>query len=350
MTVGQNFVTVGLMKYFSLNVNISLIVPALVILGFLFSLTRKYVKRSQYLKTLDQAQKDQYTVLRRSCLWAYDHFVFPYINVFNMIVFFSTILYLQSLPTASSAPLEDSQLNRFIVMTSFSPHLLIAFMTFLIFCSEVFGSYDEFQHSRLTEQEKARVPKSLIEKLEHDENNPDRPNYKPGYVLFYLLFYLVVEIILMLNVLLPSLKDFGVEIMTGVSFVYLLFVWTWKPYHEAVEFHNKALRLNHLTVFLFMVGSVVTKRVQTNVTFYVVFIYVILCMLAVVTVCGYLRIVVEYKFRKKLLDNPSLMETDIKTKKGKYKLETDQKLEKKDSLLKNNPFVFENQVKDFVCF
>jgi hypothetical protein len=110
-----------------------------------------------------------------------------------------------------------------------------------------------------------------------------------------------VEVTLMLNVLLPSLKDFGVEIMTCVSFVYLLFVWIWKPYHEAVEFHNKALRLNHLTVFFFMVGSVVTKRVQMNVTFYVVFIYVILCMLGVVAVCGYLRIVVEYRFRKKLL-------------------------------------------------
>jgi hypothetical protein len=312
MTVDEKFVTVGLMKYFSLNVNISLIVSALVILSFIFSLTRKYVKRSQYLKTLDQAQKDQYTVLRRSCLWVYDHFVFPYLNLFNMIVFFSTILYLQSLPTASSAQLEDSQLNRFIEMTSFSPHLLIAFMTFLIFCSEVFGSYDEFQHSCLTEKEKARVPKSLIEKLEHDENNPDRPNYKPGYVLFYLLFYLMVEVTLMLNVLLPSLKDFGVEIMTCVSFVYLLFVWIWKPYHEAVEFHNKALRLNHLTVFLFMVGSVVTKRVQMNVTFYVVFIYVILCMMGVVAVCGYLRIVVEYRFRKKLEDDPTIMEEENK--------------------------------------
>jgi hypothetical protein len=292
MTVNENFVTVGLMKYFSLNVNFSLIVPALVILGFLFSMTRKYLKRSQYMKTFEQAQKDQYTVLRRSCQWVYDHFVFPYLNIFNMIVFFSTILYLQSLPTVSSAQLEDSQLNRLIEMTSFSPHVCIVFMTFLIFCCEVFSSYEEFKHSRLTEQEKARVPKSLIEKLEHDENNPDQPNYKPGYVLFYLLFYLVVEVILMMNVLLPSLKDFGVEIMAGASIVYLLFVWIWKPYHEAVDFHNKALRLNHSIVFVFMMGSAVTKRVQMNVTFYLVFIYVILCMLVVATVCGYLRIAV----------------------------------------------------------
>ena len=183
-------------------------------------------------------------------------------------------------------------------MTSFSPHLFIAFMTFLIFCSEVFGSYDEFRHSRLTEIEKARVSKSTVEKLEHDENNPDRSNYKPGYILFYLLFYLMVEIALMLNVLIPYLKDLGVEIMSGVSFVYLVIVCTWKPYHERFEFHNRALKLNHLTVFLFMVGSAISKRVHMNIVCYLVFIYVILFMLGVVTLCGYWRIVIEYRFRK----------------------------------------------------
>ncbi len=231
MTVSENFVTVGLMKRFSLNVNITLVLPALVVVGFLIYLIRKYIKRSQYLKTLEQSEKDQYTVLRRLCQWFYDHFVFTYLNIFNMIVFFSTILYLQSLPNASSAQLEDSQINKFIEKTSFMPHVIILFMTFFIYCLEVFGSYEELQHSRLAEQEKARVPKSMIEKLEHDENNPDRPNYKPGYIFFYLLFYLMVEITLMLNLLIPYLAEFGVEIMLGLSFLYLIFVWTWRPYH-----------------------------------------------------------------------------------------------------------------------
>lgn len=50
----------------------------------------------------------------------------------------------------------------------------------------------------------------MIEKLEHDENNPDRANYKPGYVFFYLMFYFAIEMVLMLDVLIESLKGFRV--------------------------------------------------------------------------------------------------------------------------------------------
>ena len=65
---------------------------------------------------------------------------------------------------------------------------------------------EEFHHSRLTEAEKSRVPKSLYERIEHDENNPDRANYKPGYIFVYLFSYLVIEIALMFDVLFHSFK------------------------------------------------------------------------------------------------------------------------------------------------
>ncbi len=53
----------------------------------------------------------------------------------------------------------------------------------------------------MTQEEKRSVPKSMIERMEHDENNPDRANYKPGYVLFYLLYFLAVEIVIMMTVM-----------------------------------------------------------------------------------------------------------------------------------------------------
>ena len=134
MTVKENFAQVGLIKYFSNNVNISLIFPAIVLIVFIFNLSRKYLRRNQYFKSLDQSVKDQYKVVRRSCQWIYDHFVFPYLSIFNMVIFFSIILYLQTLQIKSS-DLENSPVIKLIETTSFAAHLAVTFLTFFIFCS-----------------------------------------------------------------------------------------------------------------------------------------------------------------------------------------------------------------------
>lgn len=123
-----------------------------------------------------------------------------------------------------------------------------------------------------------------------------------------MIFYFIVQVVMMINVLLEFLKDYGVEIMLGMSNVYLIFVWKWNPYISAVNFHNKVLRLNHFVMFLFMAISAFYKRVAISAVLYVVLIYLILLMLIIVAICGYLRILVEYRFRKILLDDPSIME------------------------------------------
>ncbi len=105
MTVNKKFVSVGLTKYFFTNVNIPLFIASISLIGFLFILIRKYAKRNQYLKTFIQLYKDQYSVLRRTSQWTYDHFVFPYINVFSMVILFSTILYLNFKSNKSSGQL-----------------------------------------------------------------------------------------------------------------------------------------------------------------------------------------------------------------------------------------------------
>jgi hypothetical protein len=99
MSVSDKFAIIELMKYFTLNANIALAIPGLILIAFMISMVRKNVKRNQYLRTVEPSAKDEYTILRRSCQWVYDHFVFPYINIFSMITFFSTVLYLQTFST-----------------------------------------------------------------------------------------------------------------------------------------------------------------------------------------------------------------------------------------------------------
>ena len=103
MTVNKKFLSAGLMKFYTLNVNLSLAFPILGLLYFAITFIRKVYKRNQYLKSRDQSEKDEYTILRRSSQSAYDHFVFPLINLFNFAAFFCTILYLQSKSSQNSS-------------------------------------------------------------------------------------------------------------------------------------------------------------------------------------------------------------------------------------------------------
>jgi hypothetical protein len=48
MTVNKKFLSAGLMKFFTLNVNLPLIFPILGVLYFAFILSKKYYKRSEY--------------------------------------------------------------------------------------------------------------------------------------------------------------------------------------------------------------------------------------------------------------------------------------------------------------
>jgi hypothetical protein len=85
------------MKFFTMNVNLSLSIPLLILLIYGTNLIRKFRKRNQYIQNREQLDKDLYTVMRRSTQWIYDHFVFPAVNVFSIITFCCTILYLGSI-------------------------------------------------------------------------------------------------------------------------------------------------------------------------------------------------------------------------------------------------------------
>jgi hypothetical protein len=96
ISVGKEFLAVGLMKYFTLNVNLTLILPALALIIYGILLLVKFRNRSRFLQTFNQADKDDYTDAKRRSQRVYDNGVFPFINVLNMAALFCTILYLES--------------------------------------------------------------------------------------------------------------------------------------------------------------------------------------------------------------------------------------------------------------
>ena len=71
-----------------------------------------------------------------------------------------------------------------------------------------------------------------------------------------------------------------------------------------------------------------------------ILIYLILLLLIIVAICGCLRVVVEYRFRKKLLDDPTLMENNQNKKKGNIKILIDEVAIKMPNREKHNPFLF----------
>ncbi len=52
MTVQDNFVIVDLLKYFTINTNLSLATPSIFLIVFSITLVRKNIKRNQYLNQL----------------------------------------------------------------------------------------------------------------------------------------------------------------------------------------------------------------------------------------------------------------------------------------------------------
>jgi hypothetical protein len=59
-----------------------------------------------------------------------------------------------------------------------------------------------------------------------------------------MIFYLIFQLVMVLEIF---LSQFGyvLEIMLGLGLAYFILIWKWSPYNEAIDVHNKFLRLNH---------------------------------------------------------------------------------------------------------
>jgi len=229
-------------------------------------------------------------------------------------------------------------------------------VTIAIYCYEIFSSYHEYIRYSMTNEEKERLPLSMVEKLEHDENNIDRANYHPLYVLVYLLYYLLLSSVMVLQVLLPGFS-YSLELTLGVSAGYFLLVSIWRPYHSSINIHNHFLKLYYGTLVLFMVICYVFTKVDSiSSGLYIALMYVVMVLLMGILVGGFLRILIEIKYRKSLEQNNSLLVwtqedgevslTPTKKNVNVNELNIPNKPTKKQALLMKNQYAFKNQLKE----
>lgn len=222
--------------------------------------------------------------------------------MFSLIGFFQTINLLQSpCQLEEYGPLENQ---------SFAVHLAVFLGTVAIYCFELFGSFEAFSKYRMTEAERQRVPTSLTEKLEHDENNPDRANYHPAYVMCHLLYYLILSLIMVVSVILPTFL-YSLETIMALSTIYFLLIGFWCPYYSCSNIHNHFLKLYYGTFVLFLgFCYLFAKSASLGRWTYVAVMYLILLLIASIAIAGFVRIFWEYRFRKALKENGALMDGD----------------------------------------
>lgn len=149
---------------------------------------------------------------------------------------------------------------------------------------------------------------SQIEKLEHDDNNPDRANFHPLYVLVYSIFYLLLQVSLVIGVMFRQFS-YRIEMTLGLCSAYFILIFIWKPYHSSANAHNHFLKLNHgCVVFFLIICEIFSKIEKLSNEFYIISMYGIMVMLISVIFGGFVRIFIERSFRKSLEQNSSLLD------------------------------------------
>jgi len=152
----------------------------------------------------------------------------------------------------------------------------------------------------MTEKEREKIPTSMIEKMEHDENNPDRANYHPAYVLVYLIYYLLLSLGMILSVLIESFA-YSLELTMGFSIGYFLVIFIWQPYHKSINLHNHFLKLYYGTFVIFLVICYLFSKVsRLSNGIYIGLMYIIMVLIVLILISGFVRILIEKIYRKKL--------------------------------------------------
>lgn len=135
-----------------------------------------------------------------------------------------------------------------------------------------------------------------------------------------------------------------------MNLIYLIVIWQWNPYCLNVNIHNKSLKLNHLTSLVFLIICVFVKRMKCNPLLWVLLFYFVFILLVAVGICGFIRIYAEYRFRCKMQEDTTILEFDDEKLNHKNKnkdLILTQKLKLKQKQYEKNPFLFENQIRQY---
>ena len=149
----------------------------------------------------------------------------------------------------------------------------------------------------------------------------------------------------MVNVLNKNISQYGMDLMLVLTLAYLIFVWNWNPYNKEVNFHNRALKLNHFSAFYFVLACELFTQINLSPTIFSILIYPSLLLMLAVTFCAFVRLYVEFSFRKKLVEDPTLMQEKNKELENEKNPEI-LKLSKRERLIMHNKYAIESQIKD----
>ncbi len=96
--------------------------------------------------------------------------------------------------------------------------------------------------------------------------------------------------------------------------MYFVMIILWKPYHGVMNVHNHFLKLYYGTFVVFLVFCYMFSKVGSlSSSTYIIIMYLITSLICCVMVGGFVRVYLEYKFRKALdLDNTLLDEHSSK--------------------------------------
>ncbi len=106
--------------------------------------------------------------------------------------------------------------------------------------------------------------------------------------------------------MIEEFRNFGILLLIGVSLGYLILIWIWQPYCLSTNFHNKVLRFNHFTIFIFAVVCELHNRYELSEIASMSLVYFCIFCMVLVGILGYVRIYVESKFREKLSEDPNV--------------------------------------------
>ena len=93
--------------------------------------------------------------------------------------------------------------------------------------------------------------------------------------------------------------EFSLDFTLGLSTIYFIFIICWKPYYPTINIHNNFLKLNHGTVVLLLVICELFSKINNmNIGVILFFMYFVMALLSAIIIGGFVRIYLEYKFRK----------------------------------------------------
>jgi hypothetical protein len=101
----------------------------------------------------------------------------------------------------------------------------------------------------------------------------------------------------------------------GVSFVYLILIMVWRPYASAVNVHNHFLKFYYGTFVLFLGFCYIFSRMKSlGSATYIMIMYLVTVLIGLVMTGGFVRVLIEVKFRR-ALDSDNTLMRDLEGKK-----------------------------------